>query len=59
MATITRLGVEIETCGDLPETGTKAAGFTLVDIDLNDRSLSDFKGKTVILNIFPSLDTPT
>jgi thiol peroxidase len=59
MATITRKGVEIETCGDLPEIGTKAPAFTLVDVDLNDRSLDEFRGKTVILNIFPSIDTAT
>lgn len=59
MATITRKGVEIETSGNLPETGRIAPGFTLVDSDLSDISLSDFSGKTVVLNIFPSIDTPT
>lgn len=59
MAIITRQGVEIETNSDLPEIGTAAPDFTLVDTDLSDRSLSDFSGKTVILNIFPSIDTPT
>lgn len=59
MATITRKGVEINTSGNLPETGAVAPGFTLVDSDLSDISLSDFSGKTVILNIFPSIDTPT
>lgn len=59
MAMITRQGVEIETNSDLPEIGTAAPDFTLVDTDLSDRSLSDFSGKTVILNIFPSIDTPT
>ena len=59
MASITRKGVEIEIIGNLPETGTVAPGFTLVDTDLTDRSLSDYAGKTVILNIFPSIDTPT
>ena len=59
MATITRKGVVIETCGELPRTGTTAPGFTLVDTELDDRSLAEFSGKTVILNIFPSIDTPT
>jgi len=59
MATIMRQGIEIETNGNLPETGTAAPSFTLVDTDLTDRSLSDYSGKTVILNIFPSIDTPT
>lgn len=59
MATITRKGAQINTSGNLPETGTIAPGFTLVDSDLSDISLSDFSGKAVILNIFPSIDTPT
>ena len=59
MATITRKGVEIETIGVLPETGTKAPDFTLVKTDLSECSLSDFQGMRAVLNIFPSIDTPT
>ncbi len=59
MTTITRKGVEIEIIGNLPDIGSKAAPFTLVATDLSDCSLSDFTGKKVILNIFPSIDTPT
>ena len=59
MATITRKGDAIETCGELPGTGTPAPEFSLVDTELEDRSLGEFSGKTVILNIFPSIDTPT
>jgi len=59
MATITRLGVEIETMGGLPEIGSEAPDFSLVTTDLSQCGLKDFKGKTIILNIFPSIDTPT
>lgn len=59
MTTITRQGAEIEISGDLPEVGAAAPAFTLVATDLSDHSLSDFSGKKVILNIFPSIDTPT
>ena len=59
MATITRKGVEIETIGALPETGTRAPDFSLVKTDLSECSLKDYSGKVVVLNIFPSIDTPT
>ncbi len=59
MATITLKGNEIHTSGNLPLVGTKAADFTLVAGDLSKKSLSDFKGSKLILNIFPSIDTRT
>ena len=43
--------------GNLPETGKKAPAFTLVKSDLATITLEDLKGKTLVLNIFPSLDT--
>lgn len=58
MATITLKGTEIHTCGDLPAVGSNAPDFTLVDAELNDRGLADYKGKKKLLNIVPSLDTP-
>lgn len=57
MAKITLKGNEIETVGSLPEVGAAAPGFTAVKTDLSEASLSDFSGKTVVLNIFPSIDT--
>lgn len=57
MADITLKGNAIKTKGDLPEVGNKAPEFTLTKTDLANVSLSDFKGKKVVLNIFPSLDT--
>ena len=57
MATITLKGNKIHTYGDLPKKGSKAPDFRLVGSDLSDSTLEDFKGKKVLLNIFPSLDT--
>ncbi len=57
MAKITFKGSEINTIGNLPAKSTQAPEFTLVSKDLADIALSDYKGKNVILNIFPSLDT--
>ncbi|MBN2618029.1 MAG: thiol peroxidase [Spirochaetales bacterium] len=59
MANITLEGSVIETVGDLPKVGSIAPDFKLVKKDLSEVKLSDYKGKTVILNIFPSLDTGT
>jgi thioredoxin-dependent peroxiredoxin len=59
MATISLKGNPVNTSGNLPGKGFKAPEFTLVKSDLTNLSLSDFKGKKVILNIFPSLDTST
>jgi thiol peroxidase len=58
MATVTLGGNPISTSGDLPAVGTKAPDFTLTGGDLADVSLSKYAGKKVILNIFPSIDTP-
>jgi thioredoxin-dependent peroxiredoxin len=55
MAKITLKGNEINTKAELPKG--IAPNFTLVKSDLSEVQLSDFKGKKVILNIFPSLDT--
>jgi thiol peroxidase len=59
MATITLKGNEINTIGNLPKTGTKAPDFKLTAVDLSVKSLKDFAGKKIILNIFPSVDTGT
>lgn len=59
MATVTLKGNEIHTAGNLPEVGKPAPDFTLVAADLSSKSLGDFKGSKLILNIFPSVDTGT
>jgi len=58
MAQITLKGNAINTCGNLPAVGSQAPDFTLTKVDLSDVSLKDFSGKKVVLNIFPSIDTP-
>ncbi|MFP4080128.1 MAG: thiol peroxidase [Ectothiorhodospira sp.] len=57
MAEITLQGNPIHTSGELPQVGSKAPDFTLVDKDLNDVSLGDFRGVRKVLSIVPSLDT--
>jgi thioredoxin-dependent peroxiredoxin len=59
MATITLQGNECNTNGDLPGVGSMAPDFTLVDAKLNNVHLADYAGKRKLLNIVPSLDTPT
>jgi len=58
MAQIAFKGNPIQTAGSLPKLGSIAPDFKIVKSDLTPLSLSDLKGKKVILNIFPSLDTP-
>jgi thiol peroxidase len=58
MATITLHGTPLETVGSLPILGSPAPAFALTKTDLADCTLADFAGKTVVLNIFPSIDTP-
>lgn len=50
-------GSPVNTIGELPKNNSKAIDFVLVEGDLSEITLDDFKGKNVILNIFPSLDT--
>jgi len=59
MASITLKGAPFSTVGNLPSVGSDApsAGFTKTD--LSDVNVSDYKGKRLVLNIFPSVDTPT
>ena len=59
MANITLKGNPINTIGNLPEVGSKASEFSLKTVALATNSLSDFIGKNVVLNIFPSVDTGT
>jgi thiol peroxidase len=59
MAKITFKGSEINSVGNLPKTNTKAPNFKLTAVDLSTKTLEAFKGKNVLLNIFPSVDTGT
>lgn len=58
MAQITLKGNACNTSGDLPAVGTAAPDFKLVAADLSEKSLADFSGKQVVMNIVPSFDTP-
>ncbi|MFB7512599.1 thiol peroxidase [Streptomyces sp. NPDC056144] len=59
MAQVTLKGNPVLVNGDLPSTGSSAPDFTLVGEGLADKSLKDFAGQRKVLNIFPSVDTPT
>ena len=59
MAKITHGGAPVNTSGNLPAKGSKAPDFNLVKSDLTNLTLSELKGKKVILNIFPSQETGT
>ncbi|MGA9377054.1 MAG: thiol peroxidase, partial [Mycobacterium sp.] len=58
MAQITIKGNPINTAGELPAVGASAPAFTLVGTDLGAVSNDEYSGKAVLLNIFPSVDTP-
>lgn len=57
MAKITLGGEATNTIGDLPSVGSQAPEFVLVTNDLGEVTSTDFEGKNVVLNIFPSIDT--
>jgi thiol peroxidase len=57
MAEFKLKGNPFNTTGDLPAVGSVAADFSLTKTDLSEISLSGLKGKRVVLNIFPSIDT--
>ena len=59
MSQVTLGGNPIEVAGTFPSAGAKAADFTLVGKDLGNLTLASFGGKRKVLNIVPSLDTPT
>jgi thioredoxin-dependent peroxiredoxin len=58
-STVTLKGNPVDVGGNFPQPGQSAADFTLVNKDLANMTLADFAGKRKILNIFPSIDTPT
>ncbi|MBO3697538.1 thiol peroxidase [Roseivirga sp. E12] len=57
MANITLGGTPTHTNGDLPNIGSEASNFALSAVDLSTKTLSDYSGKSIVLNIFPSVDT--
>ena len=52
-------GEVVDVKGSLPTVGEKAPDFTLTANDLSEIELDDFAGQNLVLNIFPSIDTPT
>ncbi|WP_005037688.1 thiol peroxidase [Holophaga foetida] len=58
MATTALQGHPVHTCGELPQLGSPAPDFTVVKPDLSECTLGDLKGQKVVINIFPSVDTP-
>jgi thiol peroxidase len=54
---ITLGGNPVHTIGRLPAVGTQAKDFTLTALDLTEKTFADFKGKYIIMNIFPSVNT--
>jgi len=58
MAQITLRGNAINTVGELPAVGSAAPQFTLTGTDLSEVTSEQFRGKPLLLNIFPSVDTP-
>lgn len=59
MATVTLKGTPVQIGGQLPQKGSTAPDFQLADAKRNLVGLADFAGKRKVLNIFPSVDTPT
>jgi thiol peroxidase len=59
MAQVTLKGNPVTVDGTLPVKGGQAPSFSLVGEGLADKSLKDFAGQRKVLNIFPSVDTPT
>jgi thioredoxin-dependent peroxiredoxin len=59
MTTVTLGGNPVNTAGSLPAVGSAAPAFNLTKGDLSPLTNADLAGKRVVLNIFPSVDTPT
>jgi thioredoxin-dependent peroxiredoxin len=59
MSQVTLKGNPIKIDGHFPAVGDNAPAFSLVAKDLSDATLANFSGKRKVLNIFPSVDTPT
>ncbi len=58
-SSVTLKGNPVDVAGNLPKVGSTAPNFTLVDKALADVTLETYAGKRKVLNIFPSVDTPT
>lgn len=59
MSTVTRAGTIINVSGTFPSPGDTAPAFTLTTSAMEDVGLDHWQGKRKVLNIIPSIDTPT
>lgn len=59
MAKVTLGGTPVNTSGTLPGIGSQAPDFKLTATDLSTKTLSDYSGHNLVLNVFPSVDTGT
>ncbi|RMX07908.1 thiol peroxidase [Corticibacter populi] len=59
MSQVTLKGNPIDIAGTFPQAGQQAPAFTLAGKDLAELTLASLAGKRKVLNIFPSIDTPT
>ncbi|MDI5986918.1 thiol peroxidase [Halomonas sp. M4R5S39] len=59
MKQVTRAGVPVDVAGDFPAVGQASPPLTLTNIEMADVTLADYAGKRKVLNIIPSVDTPT
>ncbi|MFC2992445.1 thiol peroxidase [Halomonas tibetensis] len=59
MKQVNRAGTPVDVAGAFPDVGQAAPALTLTNTDLADVTLADFAGKRKVLNIIPSVDTPT
>ncbi|WP_075881555.1 thiol peroxidase [Vreelandella massiliensis] len=59
MPQVTRAGEPMEVAGTLPAKGEAAPALTLTNVEMKDVTLDDYAGKRKVLNIIPSVDTPT
>ncbi|ABQ20151.1 TPA: thiol peroxidase [Vibrio cholerae] len=56
--TVTFQNNPVSISGSFPKVGDRLPSFTLCGADLNDLNNEDFKGKKIVMSIFPSIDTP-
>ena len=55
---VTLLGNHVTLMGPELKVGDRAPGFTVLDRELKERGLEDFRGKIKLISVTPSLDTP-
>ncbi len=59
MGKVTLKGNSVTTSGELPQRGSYAPNFKLINTDLQEKTLESYEGKRKVISTFPSVDTPT